>query len=56
MGLDFDYYGKRRNKQIHVSFPKGLITSSHQQISFRNGVSASGEIVTEDVRLIERLF
>ncbi|AEI47372.1 HlyD family secretion protein [Runella slithyformis] len=41
---------------IHVSFPKGLITSSHKQIPFRNGMTASGEIITEDVRLIERLF
>ncbi len=41
---------------VRVSFPKGLVTSSQKQIPFRNGLTASGEIVTENLNLIERLF
>jgi len=41
---------------LQVSFPKGLLTSSQKQIPFRNGMTATGEIITEDLRLIERLF
>jgi multidrug resistance efflux pump len=41
---------------VRVSFPKGLVTSSQKTIPFRNGLMASGEIVTENLNLIERLF
>jgi multidrug resistance efflux pump len=41
---------------LQVSFPKGLVTSSQKQIPFRNGMTATGEIITEELRLIERLF
>ncbi len=41
---------------VRVSFPKGLMTSSQKTIPFRNGLTASGEIVTENLNLIERLF
>jgi hypothetical protein len=41
---------------LRVSFPKGLVTSSQKTIPFRNGLTASGEIVTENLNLIERLF
>ncbi|MCP1383888.1 hypothetical protein [Runella salmonicolor] len=37
-------------------FPKGVVTSSQKNIPFRNGMTATGEIVTEDLKLIERLF
>ncbi|RDB05078.1 HlyD family efflux transporter periplasmic adaptor subunit [Runella aurantiaca] len=41
---------------VKVQFPKGLVTSSQKKIPFRNGMTATGEIVTEDLKLIERLF
>lgn len=41
---------------VKVSFPKGLLTSANKSISFRNGMTGSGEIVTEDKRLIERFL
>ncbi|WP_028523900.1 HlyD family secretion protein [Runella limosa] len=41
---------------LKISFPKGLATSSKRKIPFRNGMMATGEIVTDDLRLIERLF
>ncbi len=41
---------------LRISFPKGLVISSQKTIPFRNGLTASGEIVTEDLNLIERLF
>jgi multidrug efflux pump subunit AcrA (membrane-fusion protein) len=41
---------------VRLSFPKGLTTSANKKIPFRNGTLATGEIVTEDLRLIERLF
>lgn len=41
---------------VKVTFPKGLLTSSHKTLPFRNGMTATGEIVTEDLKLIERLF
>jgi hypothetical protein len=41
---------------VRVRFPKGLVTSSQKVIPFRNGLMASGEIITENLNLIERLF
>jgi len=41
---------------VKVTFPQGLITSSQKKIIFRNGMTASSEIVTEDRRLFERFF
>lgn len=39
-----------------VSLPKKLITNYHKEIQFRNGLSAQGEIVTKDMRLLERFY
>ncbi len=41
---------------VKVQFPKGLVTSSQKKIPFRNGMTATGEIVTEDLKVIERFF
>lgn len=41
---------------VKVNFPKGLVTSANKTIPFRNGMTATGEIITEDKRLIERFF
>ena len=41
---------------IDVELPKSLITSYNKKIEFRQKMRASAEIVTEDLRLIERFF
>ncbi len=41
---------------IQVSFPEGLLTNSGKELPFRYGMKANGDIVTEDLRLIERFF
>ncbi len=41
---------------VNVIFPKGLLTSSHKALPFRNGMTATVEIITEDLKFIERLF
>lgn len=39
-----------------IIFPNGLKTNYNKQITYRNGMKASAEIITEDMRLIERLL
>lgn len=41
---------------IKASFPQGLLTNSGKELPFRYGMKATGDIVTEDLRLIERFF
>jgi multidrug resistance efflux pump len=47
---------KEGNLLIDVSLPEGLRTSYKKQITFQQEMSGSAEIVTEDLRLIERLL
>lgn len=47
---------KDGNLLIDVEFPKGLETSCHKIISFHQEMRGSAEIVTEDLRLTERLL
>lgn len=42
--------------RIQVAFPNGLTTTAHHPIPYRTGLVASGQIITEDTRLMERLF
>lgn len=39
-----------------VSLPGGLRTNYNKQITYRTGMNATAEIITEDKRLIERVF
>ena len=39
-----------------IDLPNGLITSYKKQIFFRNNLSASAEVITDDRRLIDRFF
>lgn len=39
-----------------IIFPNGLKTNYNTQITYRNGMKATAEIITEDMRLIERLL
>jgi multidrug efflux pump subunit AcrA (membrane-fusion protein) len=42
--------------QAIVSLPNGLTTNYKKQLVYRTGMDASAEIVTEELRLIERVF
>ncbi|HVI45571.1 MAG TPA: HlyD family efflux transporter periplasmic adaptor subunit [Chitinophaga sp.] len=39
-----------------VSLPRGLTTSYGRQLTYKPGMSGNAEIITNDLRLIERLF
>mgnify|MGYP003116387514 FL=1 len=41
---------------IDVKLPKKLITSYNKEIDFKQEMRGSAEIITEDLRLIERFF
>lgn len=47
---------KDGNLLINISLPKGLETSYKKQIVFQQEMSGTADIVTEDLRLIERLL
>ncbi|HEX5872483.1 MAG TPA: HlyD family efflux transporter periplasmic adaptor subunit, partial [Longimicrobium sp.] len=47
---------ERTEHLVEVEMPHGLRTSYGQQIPFRQEMEAQAEIVTEDLRLIERIF
>ena len=47
---------KDGNLLIDVALPKGLKTSYDKQIAFQQEMKGSAEIVTEDLRLIERIL
>lgn len=47
---------KDNNLLIDVALPNGLATSYKKQIAFQQEMSGSADIVTEDLRLIERLL
>jgi HlyD family secretion protein len=39
-----------------VSLPNDLKSNSNKQLSYKSGMEASAEIITEDLRLVERIF
>ncbi len=39
-----------------VSLPNGLITNYKKQIQYRDGLTANGEIITENMRLMQRFY
>lgn len=41
---------------VRVVFPEGLVTNSHKNLPYKFGMKANAEIITEDMRLIERFF
>lgn len=47
---------KDTSTRVQVEFPDGLLTNSGQTLPFKYGMRATGDIVTEDLRLIERFF
>lgn len=42
--------------EAEVILPKGMITNSGKTLAFRQGMQGTAEIITEDLRLIERIF
>ena len=44
------------NLLIDISLPRGLETTYQEEIVFQQEMSGTAEIITEDLRLIERLF
>ncbi len=44
------------NYLIDVELPKKLMTTYNKEIAFKQEMSGSAEIITEDLRLIERFF
>src|SRR5436853_6241855 len=44
------------NYFVKISLPNGLITSHHREIEFKQKLSGSTEIITEDLKLFERFF
>jgi len=47
---------KENNLLIDVTLPNGLETSHHKKITFQQEMSGNADIITEDLRLIERLL
>ncbi len=47
---------KDNNMLLDVSLPNGLATSYKKQITFQQEMSGTADIITEDLRLIERLL
>ena len=47
---------KDGNFLINVSLPKGLKTSYKKEIIFQQEMSGTADIVTEDLRLLERIL
>ena len=47
---------EKGNYYVDVNLPKGLKTSYNKTLSFDKELKGSGDIVTEDLRLIERFF
>lgn len=43
-------------ESISVGLPEGLQTSYNKRIEFKQGMQGSAEIITEDLRLFERIF
>ena len=41
---------------VRVILPNGLVTTTGESIEYRNEMSAEAEIVTLDIRLLERIF
>ncbi len=39
-----------------VSLPNGLITNYKKEIQYRDGLTANGQIITENMRLLQRFF
>lgn len=48
--------GEDNSYLVNIDFPNGLNTSSGKKIAYKSGLTATGEIITSDTRVIEELF
>ncbi|MDO1450745.1 HlyD family efflux transporter periplasmic adaptor subunit [Rhodocytophaga aerolata] len=48
--------GKDKNFLAKVALPNGLQTNYGKQIPYKSGMTATAQIITEEVRMLERLF
>lgn len=39
-----------------IVLPKGLVTNYNRQVQYTDGLIASGEIITENMRLLQRFY
>ena len=39
-----------------ISLPKGLLTDYNKQVQYHDGLTAMGEIITADRRLLQQLY
>jgi len=39
-----------------IALPKGLITNYNKSIQYRDGLTAQADIITENLRLLERFY
>ena len=42
--------------KLYVSLPKGLVTTVNKKLSFRYGMEGTAEVITKDIRVLERIF
>lgn len=42
--------------KLYVSLPKGLTTTVNKKLPFRYGLEGTAEVITKDIRVIERIF
>jgi hypothetical protein len=42
--------------KLYVSLPSGLVTTTHKKLPFRYGMEGDAEVITKDIRVIERIF
>ena len=47
---------KQGQYHLTITFPEGLVTQYGQTIPFQQQLQGTAEIITEDLRLLERLF
>lgn len=42
--------------KLYVSLPKGLTTTVNKKLPFRYGLEGTAEVITKDIRVLERMF
>jgi hypothetical protein len=42
--------------KLYVALPNGLITTVNKKLTFRYGMDGTAEVITKDIRVIERIF
>lgn len=48
--------GKNNSYMLEVNLPQELVTSYNKKLTYRPGMEGKAEIITEDLRLLDRMF